>query len=322
MQPMKLARSPLMWGTVAFALLTIVALVAGFLYISPPTQRYVTFYTDDAQSIRPGDDVRIAGVTVGTVKDLALESDQVRARLSVNNDAFVGDQSQIQVRMLTVVGGYYVNIVSLGDTPLGDKPIPDERTTMPYSLMRTLVDTTKVTENVNPRPFKESLDQLEQGLAGTNVETLGAIVDAGNTVMSTIDRQRGQVTAILDLSDEWIRSLKDYEGALRVLVRRISILEATLSIYSTGFGAGIQGLNDLINSLAPALLFYRHHHDEMIERVRRLIVKATDWTNRQGAVVRSLRLMRNKIQRVLDAQGAPPELLATDLCFPIPGSSC
>jgi hypothetical protein len=140
--------------------------------------------------------------------------------------------------------------------------------------------------------------------------------------MSTIDRQRGQVTAILNLSDEWIRSLKNFEGPLRVLVRRISILEATLNIYSTGFGAGIQGLNDLINSLAPALLFYRHHHDEMVERLRRFIAKATDWVNRQGVIIRSLRLIRNKVERVLDAQGAPPELLATDMCFPTPGSPC
>lgn len=322
MQPMKLARSPLMWGTVAFALLTIVALVAAFLYISPPTQRYVTFYTDDAQSVRPGDDVRIAGVTVGKVKDLALESNRVRARLSVADNAFVGDQSQIEVRMLTVVGGYYVNIVSLGDTPLGDTPIPAARTTMPYSLMSTLVGTTKVTQNVDPKPFKESLDQLEQGLAGTNVETLGAIVDAGNSVMSAIDRQRGQVTAILNLSDEWIRSLKNFEGSLRVLVRHISILEATLNVYSTGFGAGIAGIGSILNQLTPVFLFYRHHHEEMIERVRRFTVKATDWVNRQGAITRSLSLIRNKIQRVLDAQGAPPELLATDMCFPTPGTPC
>lgn len=319
---MKMARSPLMWGTVAFAVVGIVALVAAFLYISPPGHRYVSFYTDDAQSIRPGDDVRIAGVTVGNVTDLALESNRVRARLSVADDAFVGDQSQIEVRMLTVVGGYYVNIVSLGDTPLGDKPIPDERTTMPYSLMRTLVDTTKVTEEVNPKPFNESLDQLKQGLAGTNVETLGAIVDAGNSVMSTLDRQRGQVTAILNLSDEWIQSFKNFEGSLRVLVRHISILEATLNVYSTGFGAGVAGIGSILNQLTPVFLFYRHHHEEMIERVRRFTVKATDWVNRQGAITRSLRLVRNKIERVLDAQGAPPELLATDLCFPTPGSPC
>ena len=61
---------------------------------------------------------------MGTVKDLSLETDQVRVRASVDRDAFVGDQSQFEVRMLTVVGGYYVTINSLGDVPLGSRPIP------------------------------------------------------------------------------------------------------------------------------------------------------------------------------------------------------
>ena len=47
--------------------------------------------------------------------------------------------------MLTVVGGYYVSILSLGDKPLGAKPIPLERVRMPYNLMRTLADATKLT---------------------------------------------------------------------------------------------------------------------------------------------------------------------------------
>ncbi|MGA8547720.1 MAG: MlaD family protein [Mycobacterium sp.] len=319
---MKLARSPILWGTVAFALMTVLALVAACLYLNPPGRKIVTFYTHDALSVRPGDDVRIAGVTVGKVKDLALESNQVRVRLGVEDYAFVGDQSQVEVRMLTVVGGYYVNIVSLGDGPLGANPIPVERTTMPYSLMRTLVDTTRITEQVKPKPFKESLDQLKQGLTGTNVDALSAIVDAGNSVMSTLDRQRGQVTAILNLSDEWIRALGNFEDELRELVRKTSVLEATLTVYSTGFRDAVYGLGKIIDQLTPIFIFYRNHHDETIERVRRFIVKARMWADRNGAIIRSLRLVRNKIERVLDAQGAPPELLATDMCFPIPGSPC
>ena len=49
------------------------ALVAGWLYVSPPRQNTVMFYTQDAASLRPGDQVRIAGVIVGKVNDLALE---------------------------------------------------------------------------------------------------------------------------------------------------------------------------------------------------------------------------------------------------------
>jgi virulence factor Mce-like protein len=302
--------------------MAVVGMVAALVYVNPPGQKNVTFYTDDALSVRPGDDVRIAGVTVGKVKDLALEANQVRVRLGVEKSAFVGEQSQIAVRMLTVVGGYYVNIVSLGDAPLGNKPVPLERVTMPYSLMRTLVDTTKVTENVNPKPWKESLDQIQQGLAGTNVESLTALVDAGNSVTTTIEKQKGQITRILNLSDEWIRSLDGFEGDLRELVRKISILEQTLVLYHEGFLQAVEGLAGVAEQITPLLVAYRNHRDEFLERLRRTIVKARMWADRNGAIVRSLRLMRNKIERVMDAQNAPPELLATDLCFPIPGSPC
>lgn len=121
---MKLLRDSTLWGVGALGLATAVALVAAMLYVNPPGEKIVTFYTEDAASVRPGDQVRIAGITVGKVKDLVLESNQVLVRTQVDNDAFVGDRSQIQVRMLTVVGGYYVNLVSLGDAPLGDKPVP------------------------------------------------------------------------------------------------------------------------------------------------------------------------------------------------------
>lgn len=314
--------NPILSGAAALAVVIISALVAASLYTSPPGQKIVTFYTEDAASIHPGDDVRIAGVAVGKVKDLALETKQVRVRVRVDNDAFIGDQSQVQVRMLTVVGGYFVNIVSLGDTPLGAQPIPVERATMPYSLMRTLADTTKITKDINPKPINESLDQLQKGFSGANVKTLSAIIDAGNNMMATVDRQRGQVTAILNLSDEYIHGLSNFGDELRGIVRKASILEQTLVLYSQGFGDGLEGLGNVLDSLSPVVKLYLEHHDYFFEKVRRWQVRARTWADRLGVIIRSLRLVRNKIERVLDAQSAPPELLATDMCFPVPGKPC
>jgi virulence factor Mce-like protein len=319
---MKMLRNPILWGCIALAIATVVGLVAAVVYVTPPGQKTVTFYTDDALSVRPGDDVRIAGIKIGKVRKLALEAKRVRVSLRVDDTAFVGDQSQVEVRMLTVVGGYYVNIISLGDSPLGDNVIPVERSTMPYSLMRALVDTTKITDNVKPKPFKESLDQIAQGLEGTNVESLTSIIEAGNNMMSTIDRQRGQISAILNLSDEWIESLADFGDELRDMVGRLAILEQTLKLYATEFTASIVGIASVLDQLTPALIFYRTHKDEFLERTRRYIEKAQAWTDRQGAVIRTARLMRNKIERLLDAQSAPPQLLATDMCFPLPGAPC
>ncbi len=322
MQPMKVFRNHTLWGGAALILLAVCALTAASLYVNPPGQTLVTFYTHDAASIRPEDQVRIAGVTVGTVKDLALEATQVRVRARVDRNAFVGDLSQVQIRMLTVVGGYYVNIVSLGDSRLGDKPIPVERVTMPYNLMRTLTDATKITDNVNPKPINESLAQLQNGLAGSNVESLSAVIDAGNSIMSTIERQRGQVSAILDLSDEYIRSLSNFEDGLKQIVGKLSIVEQTLSLYSVAFGNSLAGLGDALDALSPVATFYLNHREKFLLKVREWLEKAQMWAARNGVIVRSLRLLRNKIERVVDAQNAPPELLATDLCMPIPGKSC
>lgn len=322
MQSVKVSRHPLMWGTGAIVVAIAAALVATLLYTEPPNQKIVTFYTTDAASIHRGDEVRIAGITVGKVSDLALESHQVRVQARVDSSAFIGDQSQIQVRMLTVVGGYYVNLVSLGDAPLGAQPIPVQRVTMPYSLIKTLTDATKITENIHPQPIKDSLDQLQQGLSGPNVEAISAVIDAGNSLISTIDKQRGQLSAILNMSDEYILSLRNFGDELKQIVRKVAILEQTLIVYSKGFAVAITGVGNIIQVLGQLGGFYVNHRDKVLEKIRDWQKKAQYWDDHAGVIVRTLRLVRNKIERVVDAQNAPPELLATDLCIPVPGSPC
>jgi virulence factor Mce-like protein len=319
---MKMLRNPTLWGVGTLVLVTVVALVSALLYVSPPGYKTVVFYTDDASFIHPGDQVRIAGISVGTVKDLSLESDYVRVRTRVENNAFVGEQSTIDVRMLTVVGGYYVNLVSLGAEPLGANIIPVERVAMPYNLMRTLADATKITNGVNPKPINESLNELQAGLQGDNLETLSAVIDAGNSIMSTVDRQRGQITDILNLSDEYIQSLSNWENQFKQLIRKVSIIEQTLVLYSKNLTGAIVGLSEVLRALGPVSHFYMEHRDRFLEKVRQWQERARMWADRSGLIVEGLRSVRTKLDRVLDAQNAPPELLATDLCIPVPGAPC
>ncbi|MDA4100394.1 MlaD family protein [Mycolicibacterium monacense] len=319
---MKVLRNPTVWGAGALALMTIIALVIAMVYVSPPGQKTVIFYTDDAAAIRPGDPVRIAGINVGKVKDLSLESNQIRVEARVDNSAFVGDRSQVQVRMLTVVGGYYVSISPIGDAPLGNKPIPVERVTMPYSLIRTLTDATKITDNVAPQPINESLDQVQRGLTGTNLESVSAVIDAGNNVMSTIEKQRGQVSAMLNLSNEYLQDVNNYKDELKDLIRKISIIEQSLTLYSKGLARAMAGFGDIMDGLSPVFIFYQNHRDKALVKIRDWLEKSRMWSERNGVVVRALHLARVKIERILGAQQAAPELLATDLCMPVPGSPC
>lgn len=319
----RVLRNPVTWGTAGIAFGVVVALVLAFIYFHPPGQnKLVTFYTDDAASVRVGDDVRVAGIAVGKVEDLSLEPSQVRVTARVSDDAFVGDQSQIDVRMLTVVGGYYVNLVSIGDTPLGDDVIPLARVTMPYSLVRTLTDSTKITENVNAEPLNASLNQLQQGLTGANVEVVSTVIDAGNAIMSSVDRQRGQVSSILSMSDEYIRALANYRDKFDQLVRKVSILTQTLVLYNGGMTGTIGGLGTVLMQLKTVGDFYEAHRVQFTEKVQQYLHKGQLFVERNGLTIRALKRVQNALDRVLDAQNASPALLATDICMPIPGSPC
>jgi phospholipid/cholesterol/gamma-HCH transport system substrate-binding protein len=322
LKSLKIVRSPIAWGTAALAFVAVVAVVLAAIYIDPPGQKIVSFYTDDAASVRPGDDVRMAGIRVGKVKDLSLEANRVLVRTRIDHDAFVGDQSQVDVRMLTVVGGYYVNIDSIGNKPLGADPIPQERVIMPYNLMRALTDSTKLTENVNAKPINESLNDIQKGLTGTNVQALSAVIDAGNSIMQVMERQQGQMTAILNMSDQYIQTLTDYRDKFAQLVRKISIITQTTVVYINGLRSSADGLGEVVQLIRPTGEFYETHRVEFIEKVREYQHRVRLFVERSGLTVRFLQRVQNLFERVLDAQDARPTLLATDLCLPAPGSPC
>jgi phospholipid/cholesterol/gamma-HCH transport system substrate-binding protein len=320
----KFWRDPMVSGSVAIALTTIIAVAVAWLYVSPPHRQSVTFYTDDAASVRAGDTVRVAGINVGTVKNISLEPQRVRVQLSLDDGVFIGDQTQVDVRMLTVVGGYFVTLVPLGDRALGRQPIPQDRVTMPYSLIRTLSDATKITDQVAPRPINESLNQIQEGLTGSNTEILSTILDAGNSVSQVLERQRGQLTSILEMSNEYIQTLNGNRQLLEHLISRIAILEETLTIYGDGFAGSLYGLGQIVDKIFPVIPFYFSHRQDFINRVRGVLSEVQTIADRNGILVRFLRRVRGRMQTTLDAQnnGTPPQLLATDLCFPIEGKRC
>ncbi|WP_111510845.1 MlaD family protein [Mycobacterium kyogaense] len=326
--------NPMFWGVATIVMVTVVGLVVAWVYVNPPRRQMVTFYTDDAVSVSPGDTVRIAGVIVGKVKDLIIEPDSVQVRATVDGAEFIGDQSQIEVRMLTVVGGYYVSVIPLGERPLGTRPIPKERVTMPYSLIRTLSDATKITNNVDATPLNESINRLQQGLTGTNTDALTQLINAGNAVTANLDRQRGQITSILEMSNEFIGRLNDNRELLDYLLRRVAILEQSLVLYGKGFATAIDGLGEVGRRLDPLTRFYMPHRQDFLNRVRGILGEFQAIADRNGIVVRVLRRIRFRMERTLEAQnnfetaprfgGTPgaPELFATDLCIPVEGARC
>src|SRR6266516_5139779 len=69
----------------------------------------------EAAGLKPNDEVRIAGVKVGTVSSVGLERDHVKVTFRVKH-AFIGSQSTLSIRIKTLLGAKYLAVDSVGDT--------------------------------------------------------------------------------------------------------------------------------------------------------------------------------------------------------------
>ncbi|MGZ8177880.1 MCE family protein [Williamsia sp. SKLECPSW1] len=75
--------------------------------VSGRTVTYTATFTD-ASGVRPGDDVRMAGVRVGRVESLALDGTLARVRFSVQSDQSVYQDTKVLIRYQNLIGQRYL----------------------------------------------------------------------------------------------------------------------------------------------------------------------------------------------------------------------
>lgn len=102
----------------------VVAIAAGFLFYAgqvtgfsdTPSEYPLTANFRSADGVSVGTDVRLAGVKVGRVTELALDPETYRARttISVRDDIEVPDDSALSISSEGLLGGNFVEILPGG----------------------------------------------------------------------------------------------------------------------------------------------------------------------------------------------------------------
>ncbi|WP_162526709.1 MULTISPECIES: MlaD family protein [unclassified Mycobacteroides] len=314
--------------TVGLAIYVVAAVVAagvGYFYLQPPARRAVSFLIADAAAIKAGTEVRVAGVPAGTVETVRLGTDAVRVDLSVDDGIYLGDQTSVDVRMLTAVGGYYINLSSSGSVPLGGKMIPVERTHAPYSLTDLLADSATTARRVDAHQLGANLDSLA-GALETNPGSVGTIVDGVKSVAQVVNHQQDQLRSILDASSELLHASIANGPVLVALVRQASILVSTLDTYKLGIAAAGMGLRKLFDNLIIATDFYGAHRDWLLDSLKRVNNALNVINTDIPRIIGNLGNFVNNVRGAVSPGGLRlvPELpvLATDMCVPISGRTC
>ncbi|WP_280490134.1 MlaD family protein [Nocardia carnea] len=318
----------LRWGIAGICGVLILLAAIGAVYITRTNSgRSYSADMAEAGAIRPGDDIRLAGIAVGKVNSLTLLPDRVRMKFTVEDEVFVGDQTALDLRMLTIVGGYYVALEPMGNKPLGDAVIPRERVGLPYNLTQAFQDAVQPVRQIDGTAFRQDLAAVAESV-GESPDSVRAVIEAATSLVDVMNRQNADISDTLAVADEYLTASSANSDVLVQLVRTLQGLENI--IQNNKFQAQ-QTLDDLATILGDLGPLGRAWDDRLKQRAQpfaEAIPQLQHLGDRLGTLLDSLRTAEQRLlpflppgQGVVVDQSAAT-VQATGFCVPVPGGTC
>ena len=275
---------------------TVLVLIMGNFALGD-TQTYSAIFANASQ-LQPGDDVRVAGVSVGQVDDVEIE-DRTRARVtfSVADDLPLTTTSGAEIRYLNLVGNRYMAMTrGSGGAPL------EPGSTIPMARTKPALDLTVLFDGFKPlfaALSPKDVNQLSmnivrtlQGEGGTIRSLLqhtasltnhvadrdrlvGDVVTNLNKTLGTVTDRRRQVVELVDQMQRWVSGLAAERKRLgAALVNIESLTTETAALLEKGrpyIKEDVERLRQILEMLA------RPENQQLVtELLKRLPEKLTD----------------------------------------------
>ncbi|WP_245678175.1 MlaD family protein [Nocardia acidivorans] len=308
-------------GIIGAVLVALGLLAAGVLFVVPFGKHTYTAELSEAQSVKSGDDVRIAGISVGEVESLELKPDKVVMRFTVDSDVFLGDQTSLDIRMLTIVGGHYVAVFPAGDKALGDKAIPADRVRLPYSLSQTFQDAATPLSKIDGRTLNRNLAALGNSIEGAP-DSLRTTLQTVNTYVDALDRQRSQVSNAISVADEYVRMYDSAKSDLGRLMDNANLLVTVLEDKHSEMAEAIRLLSDVVGRLGGA-------QPQWDASLKTKLTDAVSQLEQLGTRFEPTLTAAQGLQRKLSSLVIPDGGVTIDqsaqtvpVCVPVPGRDC
>lgn len=245
--------------SLAFALATVLATLAlaGTIRNSSggPSDEYVAIFSD-ATSLNKGDDVRMAGVKVGTVSSVEVTDDRLaEVRFKVNESAPLGDGARAELRFRNLVGQRYVALEpgDVNGARLEPGHVFDlDHTEAALDLTVLFNGFQPLFRLLDPEDVNELSSQIIAVFQGEGPTVEGLLSSTASLTATLADRDQvigdliANLSSVLGVVDERSDQLDTTLVTLQQLVSGLAEDRATI-------GSTIQGMGDLSESVAGLL---------------------------------------------------------------------
>lgn len=236
-------------GAVLIALVITVGLQPQKLWAMATSVRYQAVFAE-AGGLSAGNDVKVSGVTVGTVSDISLERGTALVTFSVDSSVAVGSDTTASIGIATVLGERVLVLKPAGSRRLGAAGvIPLSQTGSPYSLTDAVGEFTSNTAATDTAAINQSLDtlsdtieriapqlaptfdgvtRLSQSLNSRN-ESLSSLLEAASDVTGVLSERSNQVNSLILNANDLLAVLQERRYAIVNLLASTTAVAQQLS---------------------------------------------------------------------------------------------
>jgi phospholipid/cholesterol/gamma-HCH transport system substrate-binding protein len=259
-------RNPVVIGVIGIAVIALMMLGAFRADRLPIIGSGDTYRADFAEigGLKAGNEVRVAGVSVGKVEGIELKGNKVRVTFKIDKGTKFGRETGADIRVRTLLGAEYLAVTPKGpgQLPKGSV-IPLERTVAPYDVVQAFSDLSKTTDQIDIPELSKALDSLADISASTPEEFRGAIKGVSNLSRNLAARDAQINTLLVNLkkvsgvlnsrNTELVTLFKDSDVLFQAISERRDSIHRLLVSTQT-ISTQLRGLvKDTRSDLKPAL---------------------------------------------------------------------
>ena len=165
-------------GLIGFVIIALVMLAAFRADRLPIIGAGDTYHANFAEigGLKEGNEVRVAGVSVGNVGGIELKGDHVYVTFKIDKGVELGRDTGAAIKVRTLLGSEFLALAPSGGGELKKgSTIPVSRTVPPYDVVQAFSDLSTTTDALDVDEISKSLDVLAKIAAKTPKEFRGAI---------------------------------------------------------------------------------------------------------------------------------------------------
>jgi phospholipid/cholesterol/gamma-HCH transport system substrate-binding protein len=209
---------------------------------------YTAEFTESA-GLRPGNEVRLAGVKVGDVRSVELTRNEVVVDFRVD-DISLGDESTVSIEIKTLLGDKYLALASAGATPQRpNDPIPRDRTRTPFDIVPAVGKLADTVDQIDTGQLAKSFAVISDTFANSPKhlrDTLSGLTRLSKTLSTRDD----QLKTLLSNTANVSKTVADRDAQLQKLFADASLLLDELSARREAVSTLLSGTTSLAGELS------------------------------------------------------------------------